>query len=142
MAQPQGTTTLETDLGDETFVFVNEAQVNQAWGSIASQVAQTGEMGAHSSEAGTFTPDAGDGGRAGVGNTSVSDEDFVPVGQEETSTGSGANGYHASYNANLLGDPDTVPPGAVEGEIGPFEPELHGSASATLTPGPGDDILV
>lgn len=141
MAQPQGTTTLETDLGDETFVFVNEAQINQAWGSIASQVAGTGEMGVHSSEAGAFTPDAGDGGRAGVGNTSVSDEDFVPVGAEDTSTGTGANGYHATYNANLLGDPDTVPPGAVEGDIGPFEPELNGSIDATLTPGSDDLIL-
>lgn len=131
MAQPQGTTTLETDNGDVAFVFVNEAQVNQAWGSIASQVAQTGEMGAHSSEAGAFTPDAGTGGRAGVGNTSISDEDFVPNGQESTSTGTGANGYHATYNGQLLSG-DEIPPDVVEAEIGPFTPELHGSASADL----------
>lgn len=130
MAELQ-TSTLETDNGDVTFTFINEAQVNQAWGSIASQVAQTGEMGVHSSEAGTFTPDAGTGGRAGVGNTSISDEDFIPIGEEETTTGTGANGYHATYNGQLLAG-DEVPPDSVEAEIGPFTPELHGSADAEI----------
>jgi hypothetical protein len=138
MAQPQGTVTLVTDLGGEdgaldTFTFVNPAQINQAWGSVSSQIGQTGDMGEHSSEAGTFTPDAGDGGRAGVGNVSTSDEDFVPVGDAdgEVSLADGANGLHSTYNGALLGSEEIeeIAPGSLEAEMDPIVPELYGSIS-------------
>jgi len=131
MAQPSGTLTLETDAGTDTFTFVNTANINQLWGNVASQVAQTGIMGEHTSEAGVFTPNAGDGGRTGVGNVSTSDEDFVPVGQDSVTLSGGAQGLHATYNGALLGGPE-VPPDSVEATIGPLFPEPHGTLDVLI----------
>jgi len=131
MPQTSGTLVLETDISTDTFHFVNPAQLNQAWGSVASQLAQTGIMGEHTSAAGAFTPDPGDGGRQGVGNVSTSDPDFVPVGQDSISLSGGAQGMHATYNGALLGG-DELPPGVIEGTIDPIIPHLHGSASVDI----------
>src|SRR5215204_5491865 len=121
MAQPTGTATITTNLGDETFTFVNPAQINQAWGNIASQLGELGVMGEHSSAAGVFTPNPGDGGRQGVGNVSQDDLRFLPDGAE-AGTGdalaNGAQGFHAVFQAARLGDPH-LPGDSVEETIGP-----------------------
>jgi hypothetical protein len=106
----------------------NPAQLNQFWGSVNSQLAQTGIHGEHTSAAGAFTPDPGDGGRAGVGNLSKTDEDFInPQGSHNVNTADGGNGLHAAYNGSLLGHPELLPPGVVEATIDPIFPHAHGN---------------
>lgn len=126
---PTNTQSLDfnTVLGTVTFTFTNDAQLNQMWGNIASQFGQSGTMGEHTSEAGVFTPDAGEGGRAGVGNLSNDDVRFDnPDAESQTNLADGGNGLHAVFQAARLGDPN-LPDGAVEATIGPFFPETHGN---------------
>jgi hypothetical protein len=127
MAQPSVTTTIPTSEGELTFECVNTANLNVFWGDLVDELAQSGIMGEHSSAAGAFTPDPGDGGRRGVGNVSM--EDFAPDGTV-AGTGDalagGAQGFHATFNASLLGSPD-LPPDIVEATVGPFFPEPVGN---------------
>src|SRR5215207_2170140 len=89
MAQSTETATIETNLGDIDLQFVNDAQINQLWGDITSQIGQEGAMGDHSSAQGAFTPDpfAPDGtadpsisdpARDGVGNSTMDNPNFLP----------------------------------------------------------------
>ena len=82
-----------------------EANTNQCWGDIASQLAQRGQMGQHSSSHSVFTPDPGDGGRRGVANQGIAVGAGVP--------GEGGNGQHAILVGGLVGtlDPVTGEPG-------------------------------
>lgn len=124
--------TFQTTLGAVTITAKNPAQLNSFFGSIASQLGQSGIMGEHSSSHGVFTPDPGDGGRAGVGNTSKK----VAAFQNPEGTGNplsdGAQGLHALFQALRLGDPDALPPGAVEGTVGPFIPRDHPNVTVTF----------
>jgi hypothetical protein len=125
--------TFDTDLGNAVLTFKNPAQLNQMWGSIASQVGQSGIMGEHSSSHGFFTPDPGEGGRQGVGNLSKTDEDFL--NPDPTLDGNplseGSQGLHGLFQGVRLGDPTLVPPDIVEETVGPFLPETHGNVSIT-----------
>lgn len=87
----------------------DDATLNHCWGDIASQVAQSGIMGEHSSAAGTFTPDPGDGGRTGVGNVSKNFGDLSD----------GSQGTHAIVNGGRLGA-DSLPDDIPESTVGPF----------------------
>lgn len=107
--------------------YTNPAQLNQMWGSIASQMGGSGIMGEHSSSHGTFTPDPGDGGRQGVGNLSKDDVRFDnPLTDGGPNVSDGGQGLHAVFQASRLGDPN-LPPGAIEATVGPFEPVVHGN---------------
>jgi hypothetical protein len=122
--QPQDTATISTALGDQTFQVVNDANLNQLWGDIAHQVAESGIMGEHTREGADFTPDAGSGGRIGVGNVSM---DIFGGVDGTTGTGAladGAQGVHATTNGALLGD--TLPSDFIESTVGPFTPDPHG----------------
>jgi hypothetical protein len=141
-AQPTtDTATIPTAVGDQTFEFVNPANLNQLWGSIASQVAESGIMGEHTREGGSFTPDAGDGGRIGAGN--VSKDFFGGVDIGATGSGDaladGAQGVHATTNGALLGD--TLPSDFIESTVGPFTPDPHGVVSV-VTVDPLHDFLI
>src|SRR4029077_18951115 len=106
------TTTIHTNLGDITVESQNAANLNSFWGGIASQLAQSGIMGEHTSEAGAFTPNAGDGGRQGVGNLSKDDPRFDnPTADSQTNLADGGQGFHAVFQAARLGDPAHLPPG-------------------------------
>ena len=121
------TTTIHTNLGDITVESQNAANINSFWGSIAHQMGQSGIMGEHSSAAGTFTPNPGDGGRQGVGNLSKDDPRFDnPGADSNTNLADGGQGFHATFQAARLGDPN-LPPGAIEATVGPFFPEAHGN---------------
>jgi hypothetical protein len=122
------TTTIHTNLGDITVESQNAANLNSFWGGIASQLAQSGIMGEHTSEAGAFTPNAGDGGRQGVGNLSKTDPRFDnPTADSQTNLADGGQGFHAVFQAARLGDAAHLPPGVVEATVGPFFPEAHGN---------------
>ena len=87
----------------------DDATLNHCWGDIASQVGQSGIMGEHSSAAGTFTPDPGDGGRTGVGNVSKNFGDLS----------AGSQGTHAIVNGGRIGA-DSLPDDIPEAGVGPF----------------------
>lgn len=131
MAQPTTISTIDTNLGDLTFASVNPANLNQFWGDIASQVAQSGIMGEHSSSHGAFTPDPGEGGRQGVGNVTKDNPNFLPDGAE-AGTGdvlaNGGQGFHGVFQAARLGDPN-LPGTPVEETVGPFFPEPNGNVT-------------
>jgi hypothetical protein len=125
--------TFETSLADEVVLtFKNPAQLNQMWGSIASQVGQSGIMGEHSSEAGAFTPDAGEGGRTGVGNLSKTDEDFLNPDPdlEGNPLSEGSQGLHGLFQGVRLGGDLRGEP--VEETVGPFLPEPHGNVTVDV----------
>jgi hypothetical protein len=140
MAQPSTTSTISTVQGDQTFESVNPANLNQFWGDIASQLGMLGIMGEHSAESGTFTPNAGDGGRTGVGNLSKDDPRFLP---EDATAGTGdalangAQGFHAVFQAARLGDPN-LPPDSVESTVGPLFPDPNGNVTAVDLLGTAD----
>lgn len=117
---------------EAALTFTNPAQLNQMWGDIASQLGELGVMGEHSSAAGTFTPDPGDGGRTGVGNLSKDDARFqLPDGDSHTNLADGGQGLHAIFQASRLGDPN-LPDGAIEATIGPLVPDPHGQIGFEL----------
>lgn len=91
----------------------DDATLNRCWGDIASQVAESGIMGAHSSSSGTFTADPGEGGRTGVGNVSKTFGDLSD----------GSQGTHAIVNGARLGA-ETLPDDIPESTIGPLECDL------------------
>ena len=98
----------------------DDATLNRAWGDIASQVARAGIMGEHSAESSPFTPDAGEGGRRGVGN--VSSEDFGPLSE-------GGQGLHAITNGGRLGSPN-LNPSLPEAQVGPFSCQKCGATGS------------
>jgi len=99
-------------LGTTGVVYAAEASTNQCWGDIASQLAQRGQMGQHSSSHSVFTPNPGEGGREGVGNQSrlLAEQGRIETGEP----GQGGNGLHAIANGALVGfiDPVTGGPGS------------------------------
>jgi hypothetical protein len=118
-----------TTLGVVTITADNPAMLNSFWGSVFSQMAQAGIAGEHSSSHGVFTPDPGDGGRQGVGNSSKNDPRFdSPFGE----LGGGEQGLHALFQGLRLGDPASLPPGSVEGTVGPFIPQGHPGVTVTF----------
>jgi hypothetical protein len=141
MAKPEEQTLIfETVQGDVAFTFTNPAQINQAWGSIASQVAGAGAMGEHSSANGVFISQP----RDGVGNVSKEDARFQPDGidgQANNSLADGAQGLHGTFQAARLGDPN-LPPGSVESEIGPFFPEVNGQLGFEIVSPSSFDFLL
>jgi hypothetical protein len=99
-----------------------QATLNECWGDVLSQFAQTqpGAVGQHSSADGTFTPNPGDGGRTGVGNVSKNNhttEDLEGSGQ---ALANGAQGQHAIDVGSLFGAP-FLPEGSIEAETDPIE---------------------
>jgi len=126
------TTIFETDIGDVALTYTNQAQLNQMWGSIASQLGDAGIMGDHTSSQGTFTPDPGDGGPVGVGNLSKTDEDFInPDASGPNNLASGGQGLHGIYQAARLGE-EGLPPDSVEASIGPLFPNTYGNVTYEL----------
>ena len=111
----------------------NPAALNALWGVAASNLGKEGIMGVHSSEAGFFTPNAGDGGRDGVGNSSQDNPNFqFPDGVDAPGGGTaGLNGLHGVFQSLRLGP--GLPPGAIESTLAPFLPEAH-NPNITITP--------
>ncbi len=131
----------ETDLGIYTFTAENAANINRFWGEIANTLGQSGIMGEHTSEAGAFTPNAGDGGRTGVGNLSNDNPDFSNLALDSnTNLADGGQGLHALYQAALLGG-DDLPPGIVEGTIGPFVVDSSQNIEVVFVPFTEEHIL-
>jgi hypothetical protein len=105
-------------------------------------MAGAGIMGEHSSSHGVFTPDPGEGGRVGVGNSSKDDPRFQldfddPSVVNNNGNGGGSQGGHAIFQAQRFGDPN-LPPGAIEGTIDPIVPQSH--SNVTVVPPP--DLLI
>jgi hypothetical protein len=131
--------TFETSLADEVVLtFKNPAQLNQMWGSIASQVGQSGIMGEHSSAHGRFTPDpfpdphTSEPARDGVGNASKTNTNFQnpDLTLVDNPLSEGAQGLHGLFQGVRLGDADL---GAIpEAEVGPFLPEPHGNVTVDV----------
>jgi hypothetical protein len=131
----------ETDLGTYTFTADNAANVNRFWGDIASDLGNAGIMGEHTSAAGAFTPDPGDGGRTGVGNLSRDNPDFQNLELDSnTNLADGGQGLHGVYQAALLGS-DELPPGIVEATLDPIVVESTQNIEVTFVPFP-DDVLL
>lgn len=118
------TATLVTTTDTFEFTTHNPATLNQMWGQVLSEMGQAGIVGEHTSEAGAFTPNAGDGGRTGVGNLSEDNANFqMTFSDGATSDGlsSGSQGGHAVFQSMLFGS-DFLPPEIVEAQIDPIYP--------------------
>src|SRR5918994_4295700 len=113
------------------FEFTNPAQINQAWGQIIAHMGQEGIMGEHSSSHGAFTPNSGDGGRDGVGNSSNDNPRFDNPESDAVNVSVGGNGIHGVFQALRFGDP--FPGDIVEETILPFTPDLHGNVSVSVS---------
>jgi hypothetical protein len=114
-----------------TFEFTNPAQINQAWGQIIAHMGQEGIMGEHSSSHGFFTPDPGEGGRDGVGNSSNDDIRFDNPDSDAVNVSVGGNGIHGVFQALRFGDP--FPVDIPEGDLDPFTPDLRGQVSVSVS---------
>ena len=127
--------TVVFQLRDEeaALTFTNPAQLNQMWGDISSQLGEAGVMGDHSSSHGVFTPDPGEGGRTGVGNLSMDNDNFQFPDSDLTDNNmaDGGQGLHAIFQASRLGDPN-LPEGSAEAEIGPLVPDPNGPVGFEL----------
>jgi hypothetical protein len=142
MENKSGTATLDTNEGTFTFEFNNPSNLNRFWGQTIKEMAGAGIMGEHSSSHGVFTPDPGEGGRVGVGNSSKDDPRFQldfddPSVVNNNGNGGGSQGGHAIFQAQRFGDPN-LPPGAIEGTIDPIVPQSH--SNVTVVPPP--DLLI
>lgn len=137
---PDDTFVFHTTIGDYTFHYSNPAQLNQLWGQIIAELGDLGVMGEHSSAAGAFTPDPGDGGRAGAGNVSMDNLRFqFPDGDlTDNNLADGGQGLHAVFQAARLGDPN-LPPEIIEATIGPLFAESNGQITVTFVP---SDLLI
>ena len=128
MTKPVETSVIITSDGTFTFSSVNDANLNQFWGDIVSQMGQSGIMGGHSSSHGAFTPDPGEGGRDGVGNSTMDNPNFLPDGAI-AGTGDvlaeGGQGFHAVVQGVRLGS--DLPGEPVEETVGPFFPTPDGN---------------
>lgn len=119
--------TFTTVLGDVEIGFTNPAQLNQMWGSIASQLGGAGIMGQHTNANAQFISQP----RDGVGNVSNDDPRFDnPMFESQNNLSDGGNGLHAVFQAARLGSP-ALPPGSVEASVGPFFPDAHGQVTFT-----------
>jgi hypothetical protein len=123
----------QTNAGVYVFEFTNAANLNRFWGEIASDLGGAGIMGEHSSAAGVFTPDPGEGGREGVGNLSKDDPRFVPLDAPDADLAGGAQALHALFQAARLGDPN-LPAGSIESTVGPFFVDSTHNITVTFIP--------
>ena len=121
----------QTTLGQVLVTAHNPATLNSLWGVAASNLAQNGIMGEHSSEAGFFTPNAGDGGRQGVGNASKDNGPFQNPEGEGNNLADGGQGLHGLLQSLRLGP--GLPPAAVESTLQPFLPQSN-NPNVTVTP--------
>ena len=95
----------------------NPAMLNALWGVAASNLATQGIMGEHSSRPASSRPNAGDGGRQGVGNVSKDDPNFLNPEGVGNNLADGGQGLHGLFQSLRLGP--GLPPGAVEARWSP-----------------------
>ena len=121
----------ETTRGSVLIEAKNPATLNALWGVAASNLAQQGVMGEHSSSHGFFTPNPGDGGRQGVGNVSKDDPNFQNPEGVGNNLADGGQGLHGLFQSLRLGP--GLPPAAIESSLAPFLPQAN-NPNIVVTP--------